>query len=135
MERYVHLGTEAWDEGAVMIIVNRARQGGKTYTLLKLMSENEKLIYVASTQRAAQAAYKQAKSAGFDLPKERFIGAYSLLQGAKGYVDREFAVDELESVLWALLGSPVHAAALTGDVWDDEERPDVSSGMQQTGGS
>jgi hypothetical protein len=95
----------------MMQIINRPRQAGKTYELLRMMSENEKLVMVCGSRQSANEACDAARRVGFNVARERFIDPGTIVRGTRRGRDDLFVVDDLEFVLRSLLGGDVHAVA------------------------
>lgn len=102
----------------MLTIVQRPRQSGKTVGLLKLMAEDDRIVYVAATEQSAHGAWLAAKDMGLNLPRERFLASYRAAEQMSRLPpeDRRMVVDELDSVLWQLLRGEVAYATHTGQV-------------------
>lgn len=101
-----------------MRIIHRPKQSGKTTGLIKLMSSDKNLVYVAATRRKAVDAERQARAMATEVHHEisrtRFVSAEEAARWRWPHETR-FLVDELEDVLQKLLGShPVELATFTG---------------------
>lgn len=95
-----------------MKLINRPRQGGKTLAILNEMAKESNSVYVAANETHAKAAYDYSRRLGLQLERNQFVTARRVAD-LKSPSERKLYVDELEAVLYALLGAPVVAASGT----------------------
>lgn len=103
-----------------MKFINRGRQGGKTTELLRLMAENDDLVYVAPTQAQAQYAYQMSRSLAPSVERDRFISVDQAVKTRLPHGKR-IVVDELKSTLHRMFNATVFAVT---DSPDEEPQPD-----------
>ncbi len=92
-----------------MKILTLPKGGGKTTTLVNLMTQNDDLIYVSADFRWAHNAYMMAREIKPDISRDRFLAAHEAPEKLRERVingdhRREVVVDEIDYVLEILLG-------------------------------
>jgi hypothetical protein len=91
-----------------MKILTLPRGGGKTTTLINLMTQNDDLIYVSADHRWAHNAYMMAREIKPDISRDRFLAAHEapekLRERTMRFQSMEVVVDEIDYVLSILLG-------------------------------
>jgi hypothetical protein len=96
-----------------MKILTLPKGGGKTRTLVQLMTENDSLVYVAVNHREVENAYHAAKRVVPDIDRERFQVADNTREYVQNrrmaFQDVELLIDELDSVVSVLLGGMMGA--------------------------